>query len=423
MNKLITMFTFLLIYVGSINAQWNVLSTVSQNYPSNFIVNHNGDLYATTNDGVYKSTNDGNNWTEITNSFIVDASNANRYIEFAGSNIYIGTTRQGVYMSPDNGVTWQFDTTGLGSFGSGPEIDLLYSEGTNVFTSFNGFSSSGFFRKTAGTGAWSKVVSGSLGTSFGTEVLGLTKIGAELFAATPSEGIFFSTDDGVTWTQKANNNFPANATIFAFKSNSLISKGNTLYYKSHDGLFASDDFGDNWTRIDQGFAGSSIQCIYTDGANIYASLWGNDNAYYSTDGGNSWIDISAGLPQWVVSFAMKNGALNATTFGNPEVIVNNGITDVEPVNNSIPSDFSLSQNYPNPFNPSTKIKFSVPQTSYVSLRIYDMLGNEITTLVNEELAQGEYNVDFIASDLSSGVYFYQLRTNEFNEIKKMVLLR
>ena len=413
----------LFIYSVSLNAQWSVLSTVSQNNPSNFIVNHSGNLYVTTNDGVYISTDDGQTWTEITNHFIVDAADANRYIEFAGSNIYIGTTINGIYSSPDNGATWQFDTTGLGSFSFGPQIDLLYTDGNTVFASYAGFSEKGFFRKPVGSGTWTKVVSGVIGNDYGTEVLGLTKIGTELYASTPVNGVYVSTDDGVTWTQKANNNFPSDGTIFPFNSNRLLSIGNTLYLKSHAGLFSSADFGDNWTRIDQGFAANSIQCIYTDGSNLYASLWGNDNAYYSTNGGNSWTDISAGLPQWVVSFAMKNGTLYATTFGNSEVIIYSGITDVEPGNNSLPSKFNLSQNYPNPFNPSTKIKFSVPINSFVSLKVYDAIGREVAELVNEELQTGSYLVEFDGSNLSSGVYFYTLKAGNFVSTKKLVLMR
>jgi len=92
-------------------------------------------------------------------------------------------------------------------------------------------------------------------------------------------------------------------------------------------------------------------------------------------------------------------------------------------------DFGLEQNYPNPFNPSTKIKFTIPFTlrgaegSFVSLKIYDVLGNEIETLVNEEKPAGSYEIDFSGSDLTSGIYFYQLKYGEFVESKKMILLK
>jgi hypothetical protein len=104
--------------------------------------------------------------------------------------------------------------------------------------------------------------------------------------------------------------------------------------------------------------------------------------------------------------------------------------DVE--HDEIPSEeFKLLQNYPNPFNPSTKIKYSIPsnvkrETSIVSLKVYDVLGNEVATLVNEESATGgagSYEVDFNAASLQSGIYFYQLRAGSFIETKKMILLK
>ena len=97
-------------------------------------------------------------------------------------------------------------------------------------------------------------------------------------------------------------------------------------------------------------------------------------------------------------------------FGDPFVSV-----ETEETN---PSVFSLEQNYPNPFNPSTKIKFSIPQSSDVVLKVYDILGNEIETLVNEEKPAGKYEVEFNASDLPSGVYFYRLKAETFFESKK-----
>jgi polyhydroxybutyrate depolymerase len=88
-----------------------------------------------------------------------------------------------------------------------------------------------------------------------------------------------------------------------------------------------------------------------------------------------------------------------------------------------PMDFSLFQNYPNPFNPSTKISWQLPIRSLVTLKVYDVLGNEVSTLVNEEKPAGSYEVEFNASNLASGIYFYQLRTGEFILTKKMVLIR
>jgi len=91
--------------------------------------------------------------------------------------------------------------------------------------------------------------------------------------------------------------------------------------------------------------------------------------------------------------------------------------------NEIPTEFLLSQNYPNPFNPSTKIKYSVPQSANVSIKVFDILGNEIETLVNEEKPAGTYEVTWYAEQLPSGVYFYQLKAGEYRAVKKMILLK
>mgnify|MGYP000659287679 CR=1 FL=1 len=92
-------------------------------------------------------------------------------------------------------------------------------------------------------------------------------------------------------------------------------------------------------------------------------------------------------------------------------------------NPEFPTEFSLSQNYPNPFNPNTKISWQSPVDSWQTLKVYDVLGNEVVTLVDQELSAGNHEVVFDASRFYSGVYFYQLKVNDFIETKKMVLLR
>ncbi len=96
---------------------------------------------------------------------------------------------------------------------------------------------------------------------------------------------------------------------------------------------------------------------------------------------------------------------------------------IQPISTEIPGEFSLFQNYPNPFNPVTRIKYSIPESSQAKLVIYDMNGKEVYTLVNEWHNTGIYEYEFNASNLASGVYFYQLITNNFTETKKMVLIK
>jgi hypothetical protein len=94
-----------------------------------------------------------------------------------------------------------------------------------------------------------------------------------------------------------------------------------------------------------------------------------------------------------------------------------------PISVTPTAEFILQNNYPNPFNPITIIQYQIPEVGLVSLQVFDILGNEVATLVNEEKPGGTYEVQFDASNLSSGVYFYRLRAGSFTEIKKMVLLR
>jgi len=107
---------------------------------------------------------------------------------------------------------------------------------------------------------------------------------------------------------------------------------------------------------------------------------------------------------------------------SPDVIVSVKDEEME-ITQNIPSKFMLEQNYPNPFNPTTSIEFSVPSSEYVSLKVYDVLGNEITSLVNENKAAGNYIVDFNASSLSSGVYFYKISAGNYTETKKMMIIK
>jgi hypothetical protein len=89
----------------------------------------------------------------------------------------------------------------------------------------------------------------------------------------------------------------------------------------------------------------------------------------------------------------------------------------------IPAEFSLIQNYPNPFNPSSKIRFAVPNSTVVSLKVYDILGNVVAELVNETMSAGNYEVEFNAAGLSSGIYFYQMKAGSFIQTKKMILIK
>lgn len=101
----------------------------------------------------------------------------------------------------------------------------------------------------------------------------------------------------------------------------------------------------------------------------------------------------------------------------------NNVVSVDETNDNLPVDFSLKQNYPNPFNPNTVIGYQLPVTGNVTLKVYDVLGSEIGTLVDEYHEAGKYKVEFDAESLSSGIYFYTLQSGSFRETRKMVLIR
>jgi hypothetical protein len=119
------------------------------------------------------------------------------------------------------------------------------------------------------------------------------------------------------------------------------------------------------------------------------------------------------------AFSIFAALANGTVVEFPSIITDISVSDF----NTIPETFVMEQNYPNPFNPSTKISFSLPEAENVSLKIYNILGSEITTLVNENLNAGSYQVEFDASNLASGTYIYQITAGKFTQVRKMNLIK
>jgi plastocyanin len=109
--------------------------------------------------------------------------------------------------------------------------------------------------------------------------------------------------------------------------------------------------------------------------------------------------------------------------GMKGTITVNPSTDVKTISKAIPNNFILKQNYPNPFNPSTKISFSIREAGFVSLKIFNILGKEVTTLINENLPLGNFNVEWYAINEESGIYFYTFQTENYLLTKKMILLK
>jgi len=284
MKRLVIASVLLFLFFSSlINAQWIYVTDPAPFFGSFYVTSHNSELYLASNKDIFKTTDEGNSWINLTQGFVIDLGNANRFIQFAGTNIFVGTTVLGIFVSPDNGSTWQMDTMGLESV---RQVDLLYTDGTNIFAGM-WWPTYGLYTKAAAPGPWTRVNSNSIGSSYDTQVFGMTKIGNTFYAATRSSGVYESNDNGVNWTQKANDNYPA--PVDGYTSNRLVSLGSDLFIASTDGVFKSMDLADSWVRVDQGFAVwdqfsvATIRSLYTDGLNLYASMEHDDSAYVSSD--------------------------------------------------------------------------------------------------------------------------------------------
>ncbi len=211
-------------------------------------------------------------------------------------------------------------------------------------------------------------------------------------------------------------------------------------------LFKTSDGGLNWLNQISGFGISVKEIQFVNSSTGWFS--GDSSAgvkvYHSTNGGISWNQqFVTGGNHPTVYFHNTNTGWFVGGFASMKT-TNGGVTFINPISTEIPKQFSLSQNYPNPFNPVTKIKFAIPplnlplsgqRTGFsvgdregVLLIIYDVLGREITTLVNQQLQPGTYEVEWPApsgdaSQFTSGVYFYRISAGDFVETKRMVLVK
>jgi hypothetical protein len=133
----------------------------------------------------------------------------------------------------------------------------------------------------------------------------------------------------------------------------------------------------------------------------------------------TWTVPSQGIGTQVVRMFNND---NPSQFQDVTFYVRRTTTAITNISSTVKS-FELKQNYPNPFNPVTNINFSIPKAQNVSLKVYDMMGREVADLVNQFIQAGEYRADFSGANLSSGVYYYTLKTDEFSSIKSMVLVK
>ena len=177
------------------------------------------------------------------------------------------------------------------------------------------------------------------------------------------------------------------------------------------------------SKQDNGGAGGGGSIVIKNSVNTYTKF--NIPVYW----------VSQNPPDsCVITFTIYPASPKAhagTEYYIDDLSLNNNTTNVKNADSQVPEEFKLYQNYPNPFNPTTTIKYSIPpaedanfaSATNVQLKIYDVLGNEVTTLVNEEKPAGTYSITWNAANLPSGVYFYQLKTGSYTAMKKLMFLK
>jgi ligand-binding sensor domain-containing protein len=191
--------------------------------------------------------------------------------------------------------------------------------------------------------------------------------------------------------------------------------------------------GVNWTvynTLNSGLPSDYVYAIAIDGqGNKWIGTYGGGLAKFDGVNWTVYRTSNSGLPDNLVRAIAIDGQGNKWigTLGGLAVYREGGViippVEVKEKSNEIPTNFSLYQNYPNPFNPSTTIEFDIPERTNVKLVVYDILGREVETLVDKELEPGKYKINFTATNLPSGVYFYTLKTPKFTKTNKMLLVK
>jgi photosystem II stability/assembly factor-like uncharacterized protein len=350
--------------------------------------------FQTSSGGVYISTNSGTSWTQtaLNNQCVLS-------LTISGNNIFAGTYSC-IYLSTNNGTSWT--QTALNNH-------TVLSLAANGNILFAGTSDDGLYVSTNTGISWIR-------TSLNYAIISLCTLGNNIFAGT-NNGVYLSTNNGNNWSQTALNHQYIN--VFA-TIGSYIFAGTDEY-----GLYVSTNNGTSWyqTALNHPY----VYSLATFENNIFAGTL--EGVYFSTNNGVNWLQKNQGfnpIPTTINELLIANNYIFAGTDGNSIFRRSySEIIGIQNISTEIPSGYSLHQNHPNPFNPTTKIKFDIAEHSVgqTFLSVYDITGREIQTLVNEKLNPGTYEVTFDGSNFASGVYFYQLKTGDFIETRKLVLLK
>lgn len=370
-----------------------------------------GNYFAGTfGDGVWKSSDNSQSaWVKVGSE--LTGKNISALLA-EGTNLLAGAD-SGLFLSTNNGDSWIEINSGF----TFKWIPTIVKMGNKLFAG-----GGGLLVSTDGGFGWSAVTTNGLTYPF---ISYLAVIGADLFAGTAGGGVFRSTDGGENWITAINGLSSTNIT-------SLVAAGNNLYASAGTNptiqIFYSSDNGSNWSVTDSGLPSPNGGILYSIGSNVFTAI-AVSGVYLTTNNGMSWTEVNDGFgfsknfsAFGVLGTDIFVAHMNGNNYRRP---ISQLITSIEPLSGLQPTAFELFQNYPNPFNPLTKIRFSVSASKFVTLKIYDAFGQEMATLISEELQAGQYEKEWDASSggFASGVYYYRMQAGNFNETKKLILIK
>lgn len=364
---------------------------------------------------VLRTVNGGTTWTNVTGSPIPASLDLYNIFGWTDNIAFVtgsSASNTFVYRTVNGGTTWTQVFSELGGF-----INVIHMFDDN----------NGFMQGDPVTNRWSLWRTADGGSSWDSTGMFLAPVGAEhgwnnsifvsgndVYMGTNSARVYYSGSGGTNFTAQLTG-AEINTYAIWFNSASVGLAGGTTMLLTTNG-------GTTWGTIPAPGT-SPISGIIGSGNNWWYVR--QDNAInFSNNNGSSWstqYTAPAGAFTHISKSRTGNSAWAVRTVGG--ICKNDNLVGVVNVTTELPSGYQLSQNYPNPFNPSTTINFSIPENSFVKLRVFDMLGREVESLVNEQLSAGSYLFDFNAENLNSGIYFYSIEAGSFIDTKKMILVK
>ena len=427
MKKLIQILFFFLLLKQICLAQWVQIGINNKSIKD--IEVRDTDIFVITSDSgiVFHSVDNGVMWNKIvdSNAFDIDISQSGKLFMIKNGSLFSSSNISEGWQTT-NMVEQIKDSLPYGSCWSqkifiSPQgiIYCNFQYAGNIVCAYDGFALSNDSGLT-----WTTPNLYNSGRLFAFRNQFILTFGYSICTDGGGGASYLSSDYGHTWESA---NIPAISVLELFSNGNIIAYGFN-FDAGRAALIMSQDTCRSWIEIDT--LSCQVGTIVSIGSSEYLMV-GTENlgVFLFSDGGNMLGTINEGLTNLNIQAltADNNGYIYAGTENGLWRRPISEITSVKEENISIPLDYVLFQNYPNPFNPSTKIKYSIKKTSYVILKLYNILGEEIKTLINDEKLPGVYEVEFNPTfgnlNLASGIYFYQLKAGEFVKTKKMILLK